>query len=136
MGAAEALGSSTHDSLKHTLGVLVEFIVPDAKNGPAFFFQESIARLISLRFRMLAAVEFDNQLGLPARKIGKVRADWQLTREFRPHPRQDSPKLPLMFGWSAAESTRALRLIEWHTTAHLRDRNRLPLPSLQGELSL
>ena len=112
VGAAEALGGSTHDRLKHALGVLIELIVPDAEDCPALRFKKAVALLISLRFIVLAAVEFDHQPGLPAREIGKVRADWQLAREFRPHSGQDSPQLPLMLGGIVAKRARALRSIE------------------------
>jgi len=140
VGAAEALGGSTHDRLKNTLGVLIDLIVPDPKNRPPFLLEKEVAPLISLRFSMLATVEFHDQPGLSAREIGKVRADWQLARELRPHTRQDSPKLSLMFGGIAAKRTRALRLIEWHTPAHGRNVSAMsasrthpwPLPSREG----
>ena len=102
MGAAEALGGSIHDRLKHTLGILIEIVVPDTQDRPALFLEEAVTPLISLRFRMLAAVKFDDQPRLPARKIGEVRTDRQLTRKPRADPREDSPKFSLMFGGSVA----------------------------------
>ena len=68
--------------------------------------------------RRLAAVEFDNQPGLPAGEVGDVGSDRQLTREFWPQPGQHAPKLALMPGRIVAQRSCALRLIEWNTTAH------------------
>jgi len=56
VGAAEALGGSSHDRLKNALGVSIKLIVPDSENRPALLLQEAVALVIPLRASMLAAV--------------------------------------------------------------------------------
>jgi len=56
VGAAEALGGSSHDRLKDALGVFIELIVPDVEDGPTFVFEEAIAADIVRTFCMLPAV--------------------------------------------------------------------------------
>ena len=125
MGAAEALGGSTHDRLKNTLDVLVELIIPDAEDCPSLLLKEAVAGLISHRPGMLAAVEFDNQSGLPAGEIRKVWTDRQLARELRPYPRQNAPQSPLVLRRTVSQHAGTLRLIVWNTTTHRPDLNSL-----------
>ena len=42
VGAAEALGGSIHDRLKYPLGVIVQLVVPNADDGPAFRPEKSV----------------------------------------------------------------------------------------------
>jgi len=83
VGAAEALGGSIRDRPKYSLGVLVQLVVPEAQNGPAFLLKKCISKAVPARFGMLAAVEFKNQLCLPAGEVGKVRANGELASELR-----------------------------------------------------
>ena len=76
MGAAEALGGSIHDRLKDALGVLVQFVVPDAKDRPAFLGEEGVAALVMPGFGMLTAVQLDDELRLPAGEVGEVGGRW------------------------------------------------------------
>jgi hypothetical protein len=64
VGAAEALGGSVHDDLKHTVGIFVQLPVPNPDYRPSFSAQELIPAEISRRIGMLAAIELDYQLSL------------------------------------------------------------------------
>jgi hypothetical protein len=83
VGAAEALGGSVDDGLENAVWIVIERVVPDAHHRPAFLLKEAVAPSVAQRFSMLAAIELDNQPGLATCEIGKVRADWKLTSEFR-----------------------------------------------------
>jgi hypothetical protein len=118
VGAVEALGGSTHDSLEDALWVGVQLVVPDSDDRPAFLPEELVTPAIAVRFGVLASVKFNEQLGLPAGKVGKVRTDRQLACEFWSQARDQSPKLALVLGGSVAQGAGALGLIVSHTAAH------------------
>ena len=118
MGAAEALGGSTHNRLKPTLGVLIELMVPDAQNRPTFLLEEGVAPRVSRTFRVLAAIELDDQPRLPARKVRKIWTDRQLSRKLRPQAREHAPKLPLLLRRTVPQGASTLRLVVGNTAAH------------------
>jgi len=111
VGAAEALGGSLDDCPEDAVRILIQVIVPDAQDGPASLREERIASLIPLGFGMLCAVQLDDQLRLPAREIGKIRSNRELSRELRSKPRDHAPKLALMRRRAIAEFPCSLSLI-------------------------
>jgi len=119
VGAAEALGGSVQDCLKHSVRILIQLVVPHAQDRPPFPHEERIPPRIALRPGMLAAVELDDQLRLPAREVGKIRPDRKLTRKLRPKPGDHSPKHALMPRRSAAKFAGTLGLIEGNAHAHV-----------------
>ena len=119
MGAAEALGGSIHDRLEYTLRVAIQLVVPDTQDCPAFAPEEFVATPVGLGLGMLAAVQLDDQLGLPACEIGIIRSDRQLTREFRTQTRQYPPKFALVLGRIVAQRSSALRSFVLNPTAHV-----------------
>jgi hypothetical protein len=118
VGAAEALGGALRNRAEDALGILIEFDVPDAQDRPAFLREIRIAALIPLGFGMLAAVQFNHELCLAARKIGKVRTDRQLARELGAKARDHRPQLRLMAGCMRAKGSGALSLLERNAAAH------------------
>ena len=86
MGAAEALGGALHDRVEHAVRVLVQLVVPHPQNRPTLACKESIPPNVPLALGMLTAIQFNNQPRLPAREVGNIRSDWQLTGELRPQP--------------------------------------------------
>src|SRR4051812_18587663 len=92
VGAAEALGGAIQYRHNDAVGILYQVVVPDSHDRPAVLLKEGIAANITSGFGMLAAVEFDNQLGLPASEVCGKWTHWQLAREFGSITRQESPK--------------------------------------------
>jgi hypothetical protein len=78
VGAAEALGGSLHDRFQHAFGVLIQFVVPDPEDGPSFLREERITLPIVIGVGVLAAIEFDDELRLPAGEVCVIGADWEL----------------------------------------------------------
>jgi hypothetical protein len=70
------------ERLENTVQILDDIVVPD----PDYTITESAQLLVTLavfeRFRVLAAVEFNNQAPLATDKIDVVITDWLLTDEF------------------------------------------------------
>ena len=48
MGAAEALGGSISNELEDAVRIFVEFVVPDAKDDPAFISEIAVSDAICL----------------------------------------------------------------------------------------
>jgi hypothetical protein len=111
VGAAAALGGSIRDQSEHAVRAPVEFIVPDAQDRPAFAFQVIVSDAVRLRFRMLSAIELNDQLRLAACEIRSVRADRQLAGELGSEPGNQTPEFPLMPGGVVAEPPRALSIV-------------------------
>jgi hypothetical protein len=95
VGAAETLGGAREDHLDRTDWILPHIAVPDAKYGPTLFSQPLIPQQITLRFCMLAAIDFDYKLRLSAREISNVRTDRELPRELGAIARKQLPHLSL-----------------------------------------
>ncbi len=119
MGAAEAVGGSTHDGLKDTLRIGFQLIVPDPDDRPTLRSKKLIAPLIALRLEMLTAVQFNDQLRLPACEVGVVGPHGQLSRKFGTQAREKSPKPSLMACRMVAQRTCAACPIEFDPGAHL-----------------
>ena len=102
MGAVEALGGSLYDGIEHAVGVFVRLVVPDAKDRPALLLQMGVAPGIADRLRVLASVEFDDQLGLAASEVGDVRANGKLTSELGPKARDPLPEFAFVRGRTVA----------------------------------
>ena len=142
MGAAEALGGSVHYRLEHALRILIEIVVPDAQDRPAFLREECVATLVPVGFGMLAAVQLNDELRPAAGEIGEVRADRQLTRELGSQARNHRPEFGLMPRCMRAQSAGASGLVERNASAHACGLQRRrasrthprPLPSRGGEL--
>jgi hypothetical protein len=107
VGAAEALGGST-------FGILVELVVPHPKDRPALLREERVAPQVARGPRMLAAIELDDQFGLPAGEVREVRPDRELPGELRPQARDDAPELALVPRRAIAQLTRALGAVDGH----------------------
>ncbi len=75
MGAAEALGGSIHNRLEDTIGIVDQFIVPDAHDTPTFLLKEAVTALIARGLRVLASVQFNDQSCLSAGEVGGIRTD-------------------------------------------------------------
>jgi hypothetical protein len=75
VGAAEALGGSTHDRLKNTFGIFIEFAVPEAKNDPALLPKEFVSTSVVRRFCVLAAVKLHDQFCLTTREVCSERSN-------------------------------------------------------------
>ncbi len=88
MGAAEALGGSVENCSQRTIRTFDKLIVPETKNRPAFLSQIFVALPVIIGVRVLAAIEFDDELRLPAGEVRDIGADQQLTRELRPVARK------------------------------------------------
>jgi hypothetical protein len=69
------------------------FVVPHAKDRPSFLRKKGITPLVVLRFRMLAAVQLDDELRLPAGVVGDVGTDRELARELGTQARDHAPQL-------------------------------------------
>jgi hypothetical protein len=119
VGAAKALGGSSHDCFEDSVRIVVEVIIPDTKNGPALLSKELVAPPILVGSCMLPAVQFDYELGPPTGEIGIVWSDWQLSCKLWPHAGQNSPKLSLMVGGVLPKRTGALCSIIFDPAAHL-----------------
>ena len=108
MGAAEALGGSLHDHLEHAVGIGVQLSVPNPQNRPSFAGEECIAPNVAIGFHMLAPIEFDDKFRLPAREVGKVRADRELAGQFWTQARDQMPEHEFMPGCVGAQGSRSL----------------------------
>ena len=91
MGAAETLGGSIHNRLKHALRIVIKLVVPDAKNNPSFAAKIIVPTPVRLGLGVVSAVQLDDQLYLPASEVGHIRTDRQLARKFRPQTRDYPP---------------------------------------------
>ena len=118
MGAAEALGGPLHDRIEHTVGIIVQLSIPNPQNSPSLVRQEGVAPNIALAIHVLAAVQLNNEFGLPAGEIRNVRPDRELPRELRPQPRDHVPKRKLMASGLPAQASSALCLIKRNAPAH------------------
>jgi hypothetical protein len=89
-GARSALGEGQQlvltqrieDCEQHTLAVRQHIVIPEAQDAVAFTRETRIPLGVSFAFRVLAAVDLDNELPLAAYKISDERADCFLTNEF------------------------------------------------------
>jgi hypothetical protein len=86
VGAAEALGGALHDDIEHTVGVIIQLVVPNPQDRPSLARKKRIPPNIPVALRVLATIQLDNQSRLPASEVGDVRSDRQLPRELRPQP--------------------------------------------------
>jgi hypothetical protein len=85
VGVAEALGDVRQHGLRCAFGIAHHIAVPEPDHAPTVSFEICCARgIVILLVDMLAAVEFDRQLGFAARQIDDVISDHQLSRERRP----------------------------------------------------
>jgi hypothetical protein len=67
-----------HDGLKNTLAIFEHIRIPEPQHPIALRLQPAIARYVALRFRMLAAIQFDHQSPLVTHKVDDVLANWRL----------------------------------------------------------
>jgi hypothetical protein len=70
-----------HDCLKYTIAILENVGIPEAQYAIAFRLQPTSTPDVMLRFRMLAAVQFDHQTLLVTHKVNDIWADWSLPTE-------------------------------------------------------
>ena len=66
------------DALDDTLQRLFNLAIPKPNNFEAQLLQISSSRHIGLRFRMLASVDFDDQLKVDAKEVSEIRAERRL----------------------------------------------------------
>ena len=84
MGAAEALGGLQQNVLGSPIGIGQHIRIPQPNNTPATADEIRRSSLVICRtIDVLAAVEFDDQSGAPARQIDNERRDDELSREGR-----------------------------------------------------
>src|SRR5260370_21341146 len=88
----------------HAVEIFQDFVVPKPQDAVAFVFQEPTSLgLARRRAIVLAAVDFHDQPGLVAHKIGDVAADRRLTAELvslpsvRAHYLPESPSASVIF---------------------------------------
>jgi hypothetical protein len=97
-GAVKALGTALKDKLGSAIRILLNVIIPQTQDSPAFVLEEiRTALIIGCRIDMLAAVQLDRQLRLSAGEIDDIRFDHQLAREAWPIMSQAKPQQPLRF---------------------------------------
>ena len=92
MGAAEALGGPEQNSFDDAIGILGNFAVPEADDGPAFLLEEKGAGFVGRRVDMLAPIDFDDQPRLPAGEVGDVRVDRELAGELWTVTGEEAPE--------------------------------------------
>lgn len=82
MGSTEELGTTPENMLRSCVGIADDFVVPEAKYGPAFALQELGApQIIGGRFGVLTTIKLHGQLCFATCKIDDVRVEHQLARE-------------------------------------------------------
>jgi hypothetical protein len=86
-----------------------EIGIPETKHAIAILGKPPVANHIALAFRVLRAIELDNQSGLETSKVGNVRADRNLAAKLHPLEAsisQDRPHTLLDLGLSSPERFR------------------------------
>ncbi|ANT49197.1 hypothetical protein A6B35_04225 [Mesorhizobium amorphae CCNWGS0123] len=88
--------------LADIVDVTKDVVVPKAQDGPTILFQTRCPRFVGdngISFRMLAAVDFDDEFLLWTREVDDVVGDRNLPPEAKPHQPMRAKLVPeLQFG--------------------------------------
>jgi hypothetical protein len=98
VGAAEALGGSAQDGFSRADWIFANVAVPHAEDRPTLRAQSIVALTVTLRFRVLPTVNFNDQVRPSASEIEGVWSNGKLARELGAEARQQPPHLPLLGG--------------------------------------
>ena len=94
VGSALPIREMRDDIAKYRSVLLEDIIVPIAKNAKSFSTQKQVPLLIALRFKMMAAVDFNDDLSVETNEIQDVILKWDLSAEFETHETTVPQKLP------------------------------------------
>jgi hypothetical protein len=95
--------------LKHSVGVRQHIVVPEPQHAKPFAFEIAVTHLVFWIFRVLAAIDLDNQLPAKARKVHDIRAYRDLSLELvavEPMGAQMISESPLCVGHIASKLLR------------------------------
>ena len=113
-----------HDRQKNTLSVAEHLIVPKADHSISLAFDDRRTRRVNFGC-VLAAIDFDDELGPMTSKIGDVVADRYLAPEMpfgEVLPKQ-SPNRTFRIGHVSAKSTGSPDSVFWRVMLHERPCN-------------
>ena len=106
MGSAvKALGATAQHELGSDIGILLDLVVPQADDRPAFRLKTQGSPVVIVRglFRMLAAVHFNRELCFAAREIDDVAIDHKLPGESGSIMTKSKPQQAFGFGGVVAQ---------------------------------
>ncbi len=91
--AAKALLALSQNKFRSAVRIILNLIVPKADHQPALAFEKcGTASIVIGCENMLATIQFDRQLCVPACQVEYVRANDQLSRKSRPILAQAQPQ--------------------------------------------